>query len=112
MLREVILEKQVKTAKYYFDRADVLMVAISSDETVQDINQVALQILGYKKDEVLGRNWFDNFVEEKTRKNTRKLFHDTLSGQMRHVHFEQTILNKQGQNLFFDFHNVLASDGK
>jgi PAS domain S-box-containing protein len=111
-LREIILEQQVKTAKYYFDRADVLMVAISSDETVHDINQVALQILGYTKDEVLGKNWFDNFVEKKNRENTRKLFRDTLSGKMRHVHFETTIHTKQGQSLIFDFHNILTSDGK
>ena len=107
-----MLEQQDKTAKYYFDRADVLMVAISSDGVIQDINPTALKILGYSKDEVLGKNWFDNFVEEKNRESTRNLFHETLRSKMRHVHFEQTILTKQGQIRIFDFHNVLTSDGR
>ena len=107
-----MMEQQDKTAKYYFDRADVLMVAISSDEFIEDINQTGLKILGYSKEEVLGKNWFDHFVEEKNKESTRNLFHETLRSKMRHVHFEQAILTKQGQTRIFDFHNVLSSDGK
>ncbi len=106
------MESQSKTAKFYFDKTDVLMIAISKDEFVEDVNQAALQILGYSKDEVLGKNWFDNFVETKTRESIRRLFHETLNSIIRHVHFEQTLLTKQGQTLVFDFHNVLASDAR
>jgi PAS domain S-box-containing protein len=112
VLREKILESQSKTAKFYFDKADVLMIAISQNELVEDINQAALQILGYSKDEVLGKNWFDNFVEQKSKENIKRLFHEMLNSTIRHVHFEQTLLTKQGQTLVFDFHNVLASDVK
>jgi len=88
------------------------MIAISQNELVEDINQAALQILGYSKDEVLGKNWFDNFVEPKSRESIKQLFHETLNSTIRHVHFEQTLLTKQRQTLVFDFHNILASDAK
>jgi PAS domain S-box-containing protein len=106
------LETQIKTAKFYFDKADVLMIAVNNNGLVEDINQAALRILGYSKDEVLGRNWFENFVEEKSRNSIELLFHETLNSNIRHVHFEQPILTKQGQTLFFDFHNILVSDEK
>ena len=99
------------SVKFYFDKADALMIAISSDEIIQDINQVALKILGYSKAEVLGKNWFDLFVPEKNRTALKDLFHDTLNSVIRHVHFEQTIVTKKGENLILDFHNILVTDG-
>jgi PAS domain S-box-containing protein len=105
------LESQSKTAKFYFDKADVLMIVISNHELVEDINQAALQILGYSKDEILGKNWFDNFVEPKSRESIKRLFHETLNSTIRHVHFEQKLLTKQGQTLVLIF-IIYSSDAK
>ena len=106
------METQIKTAKFYFDKADVLMIAINNHGIVDDINQTALNILGCSKDEVLGKNWFDNFIEEKNRKSVERVFYETINSNIRHVHFEQPILTKQGLIRFFDFHNILISDAK
>ena len=51
-----------RLVQQYFDSADVIMIAISSDEKVVDINRKGCEILGCSKDEVIGKNWFDFFV--------------------------------------------------
>ena len=62
------------------------MIAIGSDESVTDVNRKASEILGYSRQKIKGKNWFDTFVPETEREGARRLFHDMLSGSLRHVH--------------------------
>lgn len=102
----------MEKAKSYFDKANAFMVIVSSDESIEDINEVALEILGYVKENVLGKNWFETLVPSQNRESQRKLFHDTLNSGMPHVHFRQTLLTKGGKLQMFDFHNILVNDSK
>ena len=111
-MRENKLETQNNLAQLYFDQSDIFMIAISNDEIVVDINQKACKILGYSIAEIKGKNWFDNFVSAKQREEARRLFHDTLTGELRHVHYEYSVTTKQKDELTFNFHNLLVSDEK
>jgi PAS domain S-box-containing protein len=106
------LETQNNLAQLYFDHADVFMVAISSDEVVIDLNKKACEILGYSPEEVKGKNWFDNFLPKAKREDARRLFHGVLSGPLRHVHSEHSVITKRGEERIFSFHNLLVSDKK
>lgn len=106
------LSEQNGLAQFFFDHADVFMVAIASDEAVIDVNGAASAVLGYSRSEVAGKNWFDSFVVEREREADRRLFHDTLNGTLRHVHTEHSIVTKNGEERTFNFHNILVSDEK
>jgi PAS domain S-box-containing protein len=99
-------------AQFYFNQADAFMVAVSSGEVVVDVNKKACEILGYQKEEVMGKNWFDSFVPQRTRGDIRRLFHDMLNGPLRHVHYEHAVVTRGGEERIFNFHNILVSDGK
>jgi PAS domain S-box-containing protein len=94
----------------YFDLADVFMVAVSRDELVIDVNKVGCKILGYAKVDVVGKNWFDNFLSEATRDNSKIVFHEMLKGSLTHVHSEQSIIARDGKQLVINWHNVLVKD--
>jgi len=96
----------------FFDCADAFMIAIGSDEIVADVNKKACEILGYSRDEIKGKNWFDNFVLKAKREDARRFFHDMLSGALRHVHSDYSVVTKQGEKRIFSFHNILVSDEK
>jgi len=106
------LEKQNKLAQLYFNQADALMIAIGSDETVTDLNRKASEILGYSRQKVKGKNWFDTFVPEAEREGARRLFHGMLRGSLRHVHSEYSLITRKGGVRTFNFHNILVSDEK
>jgi PAS domain S-box-containing protein len=106
------LENQNKSAQLYFEHADTLMVTISSDELVTDINGKASETLGYSREEIVGKNWFDAFVPEKEREAAKRLFHDMLSGSLCHVHSEYSVVARSGEVRIFNFHNILVSDEK
>ena len=106
------MEKQNNLAQLYFDQSDVFMVAIGSNEVVADANKKVCLILGYTKNEIKGKNWFDTFVTGAKREEARRLFHDALNGSLRHVHYEHTVITKRGEERVFNFHNILVSDEK
>ena len=106
------MKTQNNFAQLFFDNADAFMIAIGSNEIVTDVNKKACEILGYSRDDIKGKNWFDSFLSKTKREDARQSFHDMLSGTLRHVHSEHPIVIKQGEERIFDFHNVLVSDEK
>lgn len=99
-------------AQFYFNQAGAFMVAINRDEVVVDVNNKACEILGYQKEEVVGKNWFDSFVPQRNRGDIRRLFHDMLNSPLRHVHYEHPITTRTGEERILNFHNILVSDVK
>jgi PAS domain S-box-containing protein len=96
--------------EHYFDLADVFMVAISGDELVVDVNKLGCVILGFAKEEIVGKNWFDSFLTQATRENSRIVFHEVLKGSLSHLHYEHSIVTKEGEHRVINWHNVLVKD--
>jgi two-component system, sensor histidine kinase and response regulator len=44
---------------------DNLVVVVADDEKVMQVNKKACKIFGYSKDEIIGKNWFDNFIPDR-----------------------------------------------
>jgi PAS domain S-box-containing protein len=104
------LETNNSYAQKYFDLADSFMVALNSNGVITDINMKALECLGFSKNELLGKNWFDVVLASENRENLRELFNRTLTGPLEHMHYQQNIVTKQGEKFTFDFHNILVKD--
>ena len=104
------MSKKPNQAQTYFDLADVFTIAISKEELVIDVNKMGCKILGYSKEEVVGKNWFDNFVPETTRENSRIIFHEMLKGSLSHMHSEHSIITREGKQLNINWHNILIKD--
>ena len=49
----------------FLDLVGVIIVVIDSDQKVSYINKKGCEILGYEKEDILGKNWFDNFLPYK-----------------------------------------------
>ncbi len=88
------------------------MIVIRKDEMVADVNKKACDILGYSYNEIKGKNWFENFVPSAKKSEAKRLFHDALNGTLRHLHYEYSLVTKQGEERTFNFHNLIVSDEK
>jgi PAS domain S-box-containing protein len=108
-------EKKLEThnlAQSFFNQTDVFMIVIGSDEVVVDINKKACKMLGYSSNEIKGKNLFEDFVPQAKKVEAKRLFHDALNGNLRHLHLEYPLITKQGEERTFNFHNVIVSDEK
>ena len=57
MENEIVQERD--RARQYFDVAGVMMLVLDRHGNVAQINRKGCDILGYRDDEIIGRNWFD-----------------------------------------------------
>ncbi|MDK2890089.1 MAG: hypothetical protein PWR21_721 [Methanoculleus sp.] len=67
-------ERERDRAQGYLDVAAVLLVVINADQTIGLINRRGCELLGYREDELLGKNWFDVAVPERSREAARWAF--------------------------------------
>ncbi len=73
------LSKERNKAQTYLDIAGVVLVALDSAGRVTLVNRKGSEILGCNEDEILGKNWFDNFVPETERKRTEKFLEQVMA---------------------------------
>ena len=98
-------------AKNYLKIAGVMMVALDKDGKVKLINKKGGEILGYPENEIIGKNWFDNFLPEKNKSQAKKFFKVLMTGNINNVErYENPIINKEGQERLIFWHNTIIRD--
>ncbi len=95
----------------YLDIAGVVIVIIRPDETVELINKKGCELLGYGKEDIEGRNWFDLFVPEDEREETRHYFSDLIQNNSDPIeYFENAVITKQNEIRIIQWHNAYLRD--
>jgi len=108
---ENALREERDMAQKYLDIAGVMFVAVNENEEVTLINKKGCEILGYNQDEVLGKNWFLNFLPEKNRGDVRSAFISIMHGKTKGVkYYEDPVLTKDGKERMIAWHNTILKD--
>ncbi|MBK9424349.1 MAG: PAS domain S-box protein [Bacteroidetes bacterium] len=108
---EELFHKEKEVAQMYLDIAPVIFVVIGRDEKVTLINQNGCQILGFSEQDILGKNWFDNFVDADSREASRLNFNLMMEGKISSVASnENVIITASGQNRTTTWKHSLIRD--
>jgi PAS domain S-box-containing protein len=95
----------------YLDVAGVIFVVINKDQKVSLINQKGCNILGYKEHEIVGKNWFDNFLPKQGRKEVKEAFGKLMEGKVELVeHYENPVITRSGEERIIAWHNTIIKD--
>lgn len=102
-------------AQNYLNVAGVMLVSIDANGLVELINPKGCEILGYTKEEIIGKNWVENFIPKdqiNTIKDVSKLVYEGKIEQVKK--FENEIITKEGEKKLIAWTNVLIldNDGK
>ncbi|OGW20116.1 MAG: hypothetical protein A2077_00290 [Nitrospirae bacterium GWC2_46_6] len=93
------------------DVAGVMFVVIGADQNVALINKRGCEILGYKKEEILGRNWFDIFIPDRIRDGMRAIWEMLTAQEIEPLeYFENPILTKDGSERIILWRNAVLRD--
>ncbi len=108
---ELEIRRQRDLARQYLDLAGTIFVAIDRNMLVTLINRKGCEILGYREDEVIGRNWFDLTIPMEIRETVKGVFTQLIRGEMEPVeYFENVVLRKDGQKRIIAWHNSVIRD--
>ena len=104
--RALRLEKE-KLASY-LDNAAVITVVLDEWGTVLLINRKGCEVLGRPMEEIVGKNWFENFLPARIRTEVRRVQRDIIAGLIEPVEqFENPVLNADGEERLVKWHNSI-----
>lgn len=107
------LKKEKEKSQEYLDIVGVMVIIIDKKGKVALINKKGCEILGCEKENIIGKDWFLNFLPRDIQKITKSTFQKIITGQMEGVEFyENPVVNKQGQERLISWHNTVLKDEK
>jgi PAS domain S-box-containing protein len=112
------LKKERNKIKNYLSVVGTILVVLDRDERVTLINKKGCDLLGLEEKDVIGKNWFDNFVPEMWRSRLRDLFSicniiDENNKNDIIDKFINPIITNSGKERIISWHNsTLRDDGK
>ena len=105
------LRKEKDMVQKYLDIAAVILVVIDAKQNITLMNKRGCEILGYDEEEIIGKNWFDNFVPDNEREQVREGFVQFISGEIEPMeYFENIVSTKSGTVRLIAWHNTVLKD--
>jgi len=92
------------------ETANTLVVSLNKDANITIFNQYAEKLTGYKKNEVMGKNWFDIFIPGNKNDTIPKIFQKVLDNIPEVLEYENSIITKNGEERIISWSNSLLRD--
>jgi PAS domain S-box-containing protein len=104
------LEESEKKFKLLYEKAPVPYHTLSPTGIITDVNEKWCQILGFEKEEVIGKSIFD-FISEQEKKQARESFVQKINeGKSYTGGHEREFRTKTGEKRLFVIHDFLLFD--
>lgn len=83
------LEIQRNNARNYLDIAGSMIIALDADGTVTLANKKTAKVLGLLERDIVGRNWFDNFIPESQIVEIKNVFKSIITGEKEFLEYNE-----------------------
>ncbi|SKA00284.1 ATP-binding protein [Selenihalanaerobacter shriftii] len=101
------LKHEKNKLQKYLNVSQIIFLIINKDKEVELINQKGCEILGYNREEIIGKKWIDNFVSEKEKGELKKECKKVMSQKSKVIdYYENKIINKDGEEIIMAWHNT------
>ena len=99
-----------KKADHLLDIADVIILAMDTGGVITLINRKGCEILGYPRDEILGKVWVDEFLPERIRPAMQVLFGQVMGQDPAAAVQENPVLTRSGEERLIRWSNTIIRD--
>ncbi|MCK5541524.1 MAG: PAS domain S-box protein [Desulfobacterales bacterium] len=97
-------------AENLLETANTIVLTLDSSATIKAFNKYAEELTGYKKDDVIGRNWFDLFIPLRDKESIPKVFIKVLKNMPEIAQYENHIVLKSGMERLISWNNNVLRD--
>lgn len=104
------LKRKSVQIQHYLDIAQVLIMVLDNKKNVVMINQEGANILGYTKEEIVGKNWMDNFLPKNVVAEVDKVGENILNKKTTLGGHENPVLTKSGEERLLLWKNTVLLD--
>lgn len=108
-----ILKKEKEFLENILSEIELMVVLEDLDGNVVMINKKGYEILGYKEEEIIGKNWVDCFTPEYYKENLKRFYDELKKGEIKKYELHQNpILTKKGEERLILWKNSFIKDEK
>jgi diguanylate cyclase (GGDEF)-like protein/PAS domain S-box-containing protein len=108
--QHALLESRQR-AQQYLDLVGVMLIALDTEGRVQLVNRRGCEILCAPEADILGKDWFENFLPERVRDGVKEAFTQMLEDNVAPVEYmENAILTRSGEERIVAWHNTILRD--
>lgn len=105
------LKKEIDKSEKLLSIVGDMILVLDTDGNVKKVNRTTCEVLGYTEEEILGKNWFDNFILERDREEIKQVFSSIKIGALEHYKTYQTqLLTKSGDKRLIEWNNSFILD--
>ena len=98
-------------ARRYLDIAGVIILALNKQGEITLINRRGSEVLGWPEKDLIGRDWFAQFIPTALREGTKSVFLQLMSGQKEEVEYHvNPIITRSGEERTIAWYNSLKTD--
>lgn len=108
--KETIKEKEFLNS--LLDTAGIIVLVLDKNANILLFNSFAEKLTGYKKEEVIGKNWFELFIVKNGITKIKFVFEDVLRESPDYSNYENKILTKSGKELLINWSNTIIKNDK
>jgi len=110
---EQALKNEKNRAHNYIDAAEVIILALDTDQKVRLINRKGCEVLGHNEKDVIGKDWCENFIPEPNRDEVRLVLSKLLREKIEVPHYyENPVLTESRQERLVAWRNTILYDNK
>lgn len=105
------LRQERDKAQKYLNVAGVILVALNNKGEITLINRKGCDLLGYKEEKLIGRNWFDTCLPKRNREQVRLVFDRLMAGEVTLADaYENPVITKSGEERQIFWNNIVLQD--
>jgi len=96
------LERAIKheqfLIKHYFDSTEAIIVVLDKKGNIQLLNQKGAMILGVDINKIIGKNWFENFIDKSLKNEVQLFFKSIMNSNIDSItSYTNEIISKKGK---------------
>jgi PAS domain S-box-containing protein len=95
-----------------FETVHLVALTLDRQGLVTYCNDFLLELTGWERGEVLGRNWFDMFIPAGEREQTHEIFTKVMLTSMVPSYHESGIVGKSGERRLIAWYNTVLFDAR
>ena len=108
---EAALTESELLSKQYFNLPGVMYLVLDKEGNITLVNEKGLEILGYRREELLGKNWFKTCLPHKLQREVLDIYHQLIRGEIESIDYhENQILRKDGSERVIAWNNSVLQN--
>ncbi|MBM9577576.1 PAS domain S-box protein [Leptospira sp. 201903070] len=109
-LAETALIESERRFRVTLENINLIGLGLDSEGNITFCNDYLLNLTGWKREELIGNNWFDYFLLPEEKEQVLSIFKEAIRTQLLPLHYENYLRTKGGEKKLIQWDNTILQD--